>query len=103
MSVKGIEIRVSQFRFIECLKSFCFCSFKTNQIYSEENVNTMKGNVKWYNARKGYGFIQCEDGKEVFVHRTALPMETSLNDGDAVEFEVETSDRGPQAKNVKKA
>ena len=66
-------------------------------------MNTMKGNVKWYNARKGYGFIQCDDGKEVFVHRTALPMELSLNEGDAVEFEIETSDRGPQAKNVKKA
>lgn len=66
-------------------------------------MNIMKGNIKWYNTRKGYGFISCEDGKEVFVHRTALPMETSLNEGDAVEFEVETSDRGPQAKNVKKA
>lgn len=66
-------------------------------------MNTMKGNVKWYNSRKGYGFILCEDGKEVFVHRTALSMETPLNDGDAVEFDVETSDRGLQAKNVKKA
>lgn len=84
-------------------ESFCFCSFVKNQIKSEEYVNIMKGNVKWYNARKGYGFIQCDDGKEVFVHRTALPMELSLNEGDAVEFEVETSDRGPQAKNVKKA
>jgi CspA family cold shock protein len=73
------------------------------QIKSEENVNNMKGTVKWYNARKGYGFIQCDDGKEVFVHRTAVPMEISLNEGDAIEFEVETSDRGPQAKNVKKA
>jgi CspA family cold shock protein len=73
------------------------------QISSEENVNNMKGTVKWYNARKGYGFIQCDDGKEVFVHRTAVPMEMSLNEGDAIEFEVETSDRGPQAKNVKKA
>jgi CspA family cold shock protein len=66
-------------------------------------VNNMKGNVKWYNTRKGYGFLLGEDGKEVFVHRTALPMDASLNEGDAVEFEVETSDRGPQAKNVKKA
>jgi cold shock protein len=73
------------------------------QIESEENVNNMKGTIKWYNARKGYGFIQCDDGKEVFVHRSAVPMEMSLNEGDAIEFEVETSDRGPQAKNVKKA
>ena len=70
---------------------------------SKENVKYMKGTVKWYNARKGYGFITGEDGKEVFVHRTAMSAETSLNDGDSVQFEVETSDRGPQAKNVKKA
>ena len=66
-------------------------------------MNNMKGIVKWYNASKGYGFLLGEDGKEVFVHRSALPMDASLNEGDAVEFEVETSDRGPQAKNVKKA
>jgi len=62
----------------------------------------MKGNVKWYNARKGYGFILGEDGKEVFVHRTAIPTDISLNEGDTVQFEVEASDRGPQAKNVQK-
>jgi len=65
-------------------------------------VNNMKGKIKWYNARKGYGFIQSVDGKEVFVHRTALPLETSLNEGDSVEFVVEKSALGPQAKNVKK-
>ena len=62
----------------------------------------MKGNIKWYNARKGYGFITAEDGKEVFIHRTAIPAETSLNEGDEVQFEIENSERGPQAKNVKK-
>ncbi len=66
-------------------------------------MNSMKGNIKWYDIRKGYGFIQGDDGKDVFVHRTAFPTETSLNEGDAVEFEVETSDRGPHAKNVKKS
>jgi CspA family cold shock protein len=39
----------------------------------KEKVIKMKGNIKWYNARKGYGFITGEDGKEVFVHRTAIP------------------------------
>ena len=63
----------------------------------------MKGTIKWYNARKGYGFIQSEDNEDVFVHRSAIPMGTSLNDGDEVEFEIEKSDRGPQAKNVKKS
>jgi CspA family cold shock protein len=63
----------------------------------------MKGTVKWYNARKGYGFITTEEENEVFVHRTAIPMGTYLNEGDAVEFDVEDSDRGKQAKNIKKA
>lgn len=62
----------------------------------------MKGNVKWYNAMKGYGFIEGEDGKEVFVHRTAIPMEINLNEGDPVEYELEESDKGQRAANVKK-
>ena len=63
----------------------------------------MKGTVKWYNARKGYGFIEGEDGKDVFVHRTSLPSGIFLNEGDKVEFEIEESDRGPKATNVKKS
>ena len=62
----------------------------------------MKGTVKWFNERKGFGFIEVEDGKDVFVHRTSLPEGTILNDGDAVEFETEDSERGPQATTVKK-
>lgn len=62
----------------------------------------MKGTVQWYSARKGYGFVRGEDGKDVFVHRTALPMGVYLNEGDEVEFEVEQSDRGPRAANVRK-
>lgn len=62
----------------------------------------MKGTVQWYNARKGYGFIQGEDGEDVFVHRTALPMGVFLNEGDKVEFEIEESDRGPRAADVRK-
>ena len=62
----------------------------------------MKGTVKWYNARKGYGFIEGEDGKDVFVHRTSLPSGIFLDEGDKVEFEVEDSDRGPKATNIKK-
>lgn len=66
-------------------------------------MNYMKGTVKWYNPRKGYGFIQGEDGKDIFVHRTAIPSELALNEGDQVEYEIEDSDRGPQAKNIKKS
>lgn len=62
----------------------------------------MKGTVQWFNARKGYGFIQGEDGKDVFVHQTALPMGVFLNEGDEVEFEKENSDRGPRAAEVQR-
>ena len=62
----------------------------------------MKGTVKWYNSRKGYGFIQGEDEKDVFVHRSSLPDGIYLNEGDKVEYEMEDSDRGPKAINIKK-
>ena len=62
----------------------------------------MKGTVKWYNTRKGYGFIEGEDGKDVFVHRSAIPTGIYINEGDKVEYEVEESERGPNAKDIKK-
>jgi CspA family cold shock protein len=62
----------------------------------------MKGTVKWYNDMKGYGFIAGEDEKDVFVHRTAIPMGVGLYEGDQVEYEIEESDRGQRAINVKK-
>jgi len=62
----------------------------------------VKGKVKWYNARKGYGFIEGEDEKDVFVHNTSIPEGAFLNEGDEVEYETEDSDRGPKAVNVKK-
>jgi CspA family cold shock protein len=62
----------------------------------------MKGTVKWFNPRRGYGFIKGEDGKDIFVHQTDIPTDINLNDEDPVEYEVEKSDRGLKAKNVKK-
>ena len=62
----------------------------------------MKGTVKWFNERKGYGFIEGEDEKDIFVHKNSLPEGTYLNDGDQVEYEIEASDKGPHAINVKK-
>ena len=62
----------------------------------------MKGTVKWYNDMKGFGFIENEDGNDVFVHRTAIPMGTDLYEEDTVEFEIEESERGLHATNIKK-
>jgi CspA family cold shock protein len=62
----------------------------------------LKGTVKWYNAKRSYGFIEGEDGTDVFVHRTAIPMGVFLREGDIVEFETEDSDRGLKAVNVRK-
>ena len=62
----------------------------------------MEGTVKWYNPRKGYGFISGEDGKDVFVHRSSIPDGTYLNEGDKVDYQLEDSERGPQATKIKK-
>ncbi len=61
-----------------------------------------QGTVKWFNASKGYGFIQRQTGEDVFVHFSAIQGEgyKSLNDGQAVEFEVRTGPKGLQAENV---
>ena len=61
-----------------------------------------KGKVKWFNAEKGYGFIEAEDGTDVFVHFSAINMEgyKALEEGASVVFEVIDGDKGPQAANV---
>ena len=63
------------------------------------------GTVKWFNAEKGFGFIECEGSDDVFVHFSAIQSEgfKSLDEGQAVTFEVEQGNRGPQAVNVNKA
>lgn len=65
----------------------------------------MLGKVKWFSAEKGYGFIEREDGSDVFVHYSAIQDEgfKSLTEGQNVEFEIVNGNRGPQAANVVKA
>ena len=64
----------------------------------------MNGTVKWFNNQKGYGFISDAEGNDVFVHYTGLKMNgfKSLEEGQAVEFEVVNGAKGPQATNVVK-
>lgn len=65
------------------------------------------GIVKWFDAKKGFGFIEKEDGEDIFVHQSSINMSgfkalNKLNQGDIVDFDVEDGRRGQAAKNVKK-
>ncbi|MBB3069106.1 CspA family cold shock protein [Paenibacillus baekrokdamisoli] len=64
----------------------------------------MQGKVKWFNAEKGYGFIETEQGGDVFVHFSAIQSEgfKTLEEGQSVEFDIVEGARGPQAANVNK-
>jgi len=70
----------------------------------EEDYALPNGVVKWFSNRKGYGFIEQEDGEDIFVHHSAINMQgfRTLAEGDRVSFEVEVGERGPAAKNVVK-
>lgn len=65
----------------------------------------MTGNVKWFNAEKGFGFIRTEEDKDIFVHYSQIVQDgyKSLNEGEAVRFEIFESEKGLQAKNVERA
>ena len=68
-------------------------------------MSTLKGKVKWFNGKKGYGFIEREDGeKDCFVHASSVRDAglRFLNKGDVLEFEIESGDKGPSAINLKK-
>lgn len=63
----------------------------------------VKGTVKWFNEKKGYGFLSREDGDDVFVHYSAIEKAgfKTLREGQTVEFEIQDGPKGPQAVNVK--
>lgn len=64
-----------------------------------------RGSVKWFNEKKGYGFIAMEDGTDVFVHFSAIKKDgfKTLKEGDKVEFDIVQGDKGLKAENVVKA
>ena len=67
-------------------------------------VEMLKGKVKWFNESKGFGFIEQENGDDVFVHYTAIAGDgfKTLGEGDSVEFEIVDGPKGPAAANVQK-
>ena len=77
---------------------------QTEKIFKE--VNTLpKGTVKWFNEKKGYGFIKQDDGQDIFVHFSSITMSgfKTLTEGDEVTYDIEDGNRGPVAKNVARA
>jgi CspA family cold shock protein len=86
-------------------KNPSYATFETYYKYKHYGggfFEMQQGTVKWFNAKKGYGFISDEAGNDVFVHFSALNMDgfKELKDGERVEFEVTEGSKGPQAANV---
>lgn len=77
------------------------CSFV--RIFHNQTKIYMTGRVKWFDNKKGYGFITNEDGKDIFVHYTGIISNSfkTLNEGEKVSFELENGAKGEQAINVK--
>ncbi len=90
--------------------TFAFCrgelqdKVKSKKRERENQVERIKGTLKWFNNAKGYGFLGRDGGPDVFIHYSAITSEgyKSLQEGDKVEFDIVQGDKGPQAANVSK-
>jgi CspA family cold shock protein len=86
--------------------TFFVCGILQNKILKisrKEDVKMTNGTVKWFSDRKGFGFIEQEDGPDVFVHHSAISADgfRTLSEGDKVSFDVEQGPKGQSAANVK--
>jgi CspA family cold shock protein len=107
----GLERYLTATRSISSVAMVCECQTNTgtamllHQHYFREGFIMPQGTVKWFNDKKGFGFIEQEEGADVFVHYSAITMNgfKTLSEGDRVSFDIEDGTKGPAAKNVTKA
>ncbi len=84
----------------------CFCGESYSPLGEKEEISSMsaEGTIKWFNEKKGFGFIQQDNGPDVFVHYTSIKAEgfKTLAEGQRVQFDIEEGAKGPKAVNVEK-